>query len=90
MFQRNRNLPMAPGRLVAEKSLIKGQRIVVASSAGKRLAGKSGIVTGKGTSKSQVRVLLDGSKGPITLHARFVDLPKGQMLRALGEFLQPI
>jgi hypothetical protein len=54
--------------------MIKGQRIIVASSAGPRLAGRSGIVTGKGTTKNQVRVLLDGSKICITLHARFVDL----------------
>jgi hypothetical protein len=74
MSKRNHNLPIVPDRSVVENKIIKGQRIVVASSAGPRLAGRSGIVTGKGTTKSQVRVLLDGSKSCITLHARFVDL----------------
>lgn len=74
MPERNHNLPIVPNRSVVENKTMRGQRIVVASSAGPRLAGRSGTVTGKGTTKSQVRVLLDGSKGCITLHARFVDL----------------
>ncbi|MCG2645684.1 MULTISPECIES: hypothetical protein [Bradyrhizobium] len=77
MSQRNRNLPMA-GQSIEESLLIKGQTIIVVSSAGPRLAGKSGIVTGKGATKSQVRVLLDGSKGCITLHARFLSLLQSQ------------
>ena len=70
-----------PARLVEESLLVKGQTIVIVASAGSRLAGKSGIVTGKGATRSQVRVLLDGSKCCITLHARFLGLPQGRALQ---------
>lgn len=53
-----------------------GRRIVVVASAGPRLGGKKGIILGAGTTASKIRVLLDGSKRPITLHARYVDLLK--------------
>jgi len=49
-----------------------GNRIVVANTAGPKLAGKVGVVVARGTTKSQFRVLLDGSKRAITLHARFL------------------
>lgn len=57
----------------------RGGRIaqVIAAAAGPRLGGKRGIILGPGITANQVRVLLDGSKGPITLHARYIDLPKG-------------
>jgi hypothetical protein len=60
------------GERSTTKELKSGFRIEVAVSAGPKLAGKHGIVMGRGTTKNQVRVLLDGSKGPLTLHARFV------------------
>jgi len=53
-------------------NLAKGCRVTVLTSAGPRLAGRHGIVLGNGNTKNQVRVLLDGSKGPLTLHARFL------------------
>lgn len=74
MSQCNRNLPSVPELTLVKNNLSKGQRIIVAPSAGPKLHGKLGIVVGKGTTSSQVRVLLDGSKNFITLHARFVDV----------------
>lgn len=67
-----RILPTLTDLVVTSPVLIKGQRIAVDPSAGTKLAGKCGVVTGKGTTKSKVRVLLDGSKNTITLHVRFV------------------
>ncbi|EHR01392.1 hypothetical protein Bra471DRAFT_02113 [Bradyrhizobium sp. WSM471] len=52
--------------------LSAGQLIVVQADAGPRLAGKRGVVLGTGATRTRVRVLLDGSKGPITLHERFL------------------
>lgn len=68
-----RDLPTAPDQPVKTGLFTKGRRIIVSSSAGPRLAGKNGTVIGKGTTPNQVRVLLDGSKSYITLHARFVE-----------------
>lgn len=74
MSQCNRNLPRVPELALVKNRLAEGCRIVVAPTAGPKLAGKLGIVVGKGTTSSQVRVLLDGSKTFITLHARLVDV----------------
>lgn len=52
--------------------LFAGQLVVVQVTAGPRLARKRGVVLGMGATRTRVRVLLDGSKGPITLHARFL------------------
>lgn len=60
-----------------ERRTDAGAEFVVAAAAGPRLGGKKGIILGPGTTASQIRVLLDGSKGPLTLHARYVDLLKG-------------
>jgi hypothetical protein len=54
--------------------LMDGRRIVLSVSAGPRLSGKQGLVLGRGTTANQVRVLLDGSKSPITLHIRFIEM----------------
>lgn len=72
MSEINHDLQTASEPAIPVSELAKGHRICVASSAGRRLAGKHGIVVGKGATKNQVRVLLDGSKSFITLHARFV------------------
>jgi len=72
MTRSNRSLPAASDLAVKENTFTKGREIVIAASAGTKLAGKRGVVVGKGTTKSQVRVLLEGSKNYITLHARFV------------------
>lgn len=61
---------------MVKDELVGGRRIVVAPAAGLRLGGKKGIILGPGTTASQVKVLLDGSKRPMTLHARYVDLLK--------------
>lgn len=63
----------------SELSLIKdrvapGCRIVLAEAAGRRLSGRLGIVLGLGATSNRVRVLLDGSKQPLTLHIRYLDL----------------
>jgi hypothetical protein len=72
----NRDLPKLADLLVVKDELMGGRRIIIAASAGPRLSGKRGIVLGPGATASQVKVLLDGSKRFITLHARYVDLLK--------------
>ncbi|MEY9415418.1 hypothetical protein ABIF69_001860 [Bradyrhizobium japonicum] len=49
-----------------------GSRIQVKPAAGPRLAGKTGTVVGAGYYPKSLRVILDGSKGPITLHVDYV------------------
>jgi len=49
-----------------------GSRIQVKLAAGLRLAGKTGTVTGVGYYPQSLRVILDGSKAPITLHVDYV------------------
>lgn len=49
-----------------------GSRIQVKPAAGPRLAGKIGTVVGAGYYPKSLRVILDGSKGPITLHVDYV------------------
>ena len=49
-----------------------GSRIQVRPAAGPRLAGRIGTVIGAGYYPKSLRVILDGSKGPITLHMNFV------------------
>ena len=73
----NRDLSKWDDPGVVKEELVGGRRIVVATTAGPRLGGKKGFVLGPGATANQVRVLLDGSKGPITLHARYVDLLNG-------------
>lgn len=63
---------MAKLSVVHANQFFSGQLIVVRESAGKRLSGKRGTVLGRCATRSKVRVLLDGSKGPITLHASFL------------------
>jgi hypothetical protein len=71
MTRSDRNLPTVED-LAVENKLTKGQRIVITAVAGPKLAGTRGVVVGKGTTKSQVRVLLARSRNCITLHCRFV------------------
>lgn len=71
-----RKLPASTDLLLVKEELIGGRRIFVTPEAGSRLAGKRGIILGIGATQSQVKVLLDGSKRHITLHARYVDLLK--------------
>jgi hypothetical protein len=73
MTRSDRNLPTLKD-LAGENKFAKGQQIIISASAGPRLAGARGVVVGKGTTKSQVRVLLVGSRNSITLHSRFVAL----------------
>ncbi|PDT68577.1 hypothetical protein CO683_15330 [Bradyrhizobium ottawaense] len=73
----NRNLPRPAELSVVKDELTGGRQIVVAQDAGPKLGGKKGIILGPGATANQIRVLLDGSKGPLTLHARYVDLLKG-------------
>lgn len=74
MTRTSRVLPKLPDLLIAKTELINGSRIVVVDAAGPRLSGKRGIIVGRGATASQFRVLLDGSKYPITLHSRFFDM----------------
>ena len=50
-----------------------GERVVVCDAAGSRLSGKQGVVLGFGATRNRLRVLLDGSRGPITLHVSFAN-----------------
>lgn len=70
-----RNLVQAPA--MQEPLSIKGQftigsRIEVKPSAGPRLCRKNGTVIGAGYHPKSLRVILDGSKTPITLHVTYV------------------
>ncbi|MGY4625617.1 hypothetical protein ACVWY3_003373 [Bradyrhizobium sp. USDA 4486] len=51
-----------------------GSRIQVKQAAGPRLAGRIGTVIGAGYYPKSLRVILDGSKGPITLHVNYVTM----------------
>lgn len=54
-------------------SFAVGQLVIVQETAGPRLSGKRGRVLGKGATRTRIRIQLDSSKGPITLHARFLE-----------------
>ncbi|MBR0784929.1 hypothetical protein JQ635_26230 [Bradyrhizobium iriomotense] len=49
-----------------------GSRVQVKPEAGTRLSGKTGRVIGGGFYPRSLRVVLDGSKVPITLHVNYV------------------
>ncbi|WP_245327064.1 hypothetical protein [Bradyrhizobium sacchari] len=49
-----------------------GSRVQVKPEAGARLAGKTGRVIGGGFYPRSLRLVLDGSKVPITLHVNYV------------------
>lgn len=51
-----------------------GARITVSEVAGPRLGNKQGTIVGSPKHSSAVRVLLDGSKSPITLHRKYLKL----------------
>jgi hypothetical protein len=51
-----------------------GSRIETKPSAGPRLVGKTGTIVGAGYHPQSLRILLDGSKSPITLHVTFVEV----------------
>ena len=74
----DRNLPKLADLLIANEELLGGRRIVVAASGGPRLGGKRGIILGPGSTPSQVKVLLDGAQGYVTLHVRFVNVLKSE------------
>ena len=71
MARSDRNLPTSAD-LAVENKFANGQQIIVSASAGPKLGGIHGVVVGQGTTKSQVRVLLAGSRNYITLHSRFL------------------
>lgn len=49
-----------------------GSRIEVKPSAGRRLCGKTGTVIGTGYHPKSLRVILDGSKSPLTFMLRML------------------
>lgn len=51
-----------------------GSRIQVNQTAGPRLAGRTGTVISVGYYSKSLRVILDGSKGPITLHMIYLTM----------------
>jgi hypothetical protein len=68
---------MTSTRALATEEWPPGTRIVVGKSAGARLGGRTGMVLGFGSTRSRLRVLLDGSRGPITLHVSFISRLEG-------------
>lgn len=60
------------GSAQTELKVPPGSRIQVKPAAGPRLAGRMGTVIGAGYYPKSLRVILDGSKGPITLHMNYV------------------
>lgn len=59
----------------AQKAKLQiGSRIEVKSAAGPRLSGRTGQVIGSGYHPRSVRIVLDGSRSPITLHFTYVEL----------------
>lgn len=69
-----RNLPNLLDLTLVKNELVKGQRIILNTAAGPKMAGRHGVVLGSGGTRHRLRVLLDGSKHEMTLHARFVDV----------------
>ncbi|MGY8635114.1 hypothetical protein RAD15_21800 [Bradyrhizobium sp. 14AA] len=61
-----------PGSAQTNLGFPPGSRIRVTPAGGSRLAGKTGTVIGGGYYPKSVRVVLDGSKVPITLHADYL------------------
>ena len=51
-----------------------GARVKVSEAAGPRLASKHGVILGPARYYNAVRVKLDGSKFPVTLHKTFLSL----------------
>nr|WP_249803422.1 hypothetical protein [Bradyrhizobium zhengyangense] len=70
----HRDLPKSADLFITKEELLPGRRIVLTAAAGARLAGKQGIILAEGATPSQVKVLLDGSKRFVILHARYVNL----------------
>ena len=68
------DLPKLPDLPITNVKFMAGSRIVVVDTAGPRLSGKRGRIVARGAKASQFRILLDGSKHPITLHFRFLDI----------------
>lgn len=66
------HLDTSAGDMPPAFKFASGQSIMVRAEAGPRLGGKRGIVLGAGATSTRVRIRLDGSKGPITLHKRFL------------------
>ncbi|TYL88012.1 hypothetical protein FXB38_02520 [Bradyrhizobium cytisi] len=60
------------GSAQAELKFPPGSRIQVKPGAGPRLAARTGTVIRTGYYPKSLRVILDGSKGPITLHMDYV------------------
>jgi hypothetical protein len=57
-----------------EAEFAVGSRIEIKPSAGPRLVGKTGTIVGAGYHPQSLRILLDGSKSPITLYITFVEV----------------
>jgi hypothetical protein len=74
MFQPKRSLPNLPDLSIVKDEFVKGCRIVVGEAAGPKLSGKKGVIVGLGATRSQLRILLDGSKNSITLYVRFLEM----------------
>ncbi|QOZ48890.1 hypothetical protein XH89_24455 [Bradyrhizobium sp. CCBAU 53340] len=61
-----------PGPTPTNLQFPAGSRIRVTPAAGRRLAGRTGTVIGAGYYPKSIRLVLDGSKLPITLHADYL------------------
>jgi hypothetical protein len=68
-----------PGLTQTKLGFPPGSRIQVKPAAGARLAGKTGSVIGGGYYPKSLRLVLDGSKVPITLHVDYVAAIDGEI-----------
>ena len=73
-FFRSLGSSMAHVRASSTDEFKVGARIKVGDAAGPRLASKRGTILGFGKYPDAVRVKLDGSKFPITLHKKYLSL----------------
>jgi hypothetical protein len=55
-----------------------GSRVIVAYSTGSKLKWRRGLIVGLGTTRTRVRVLLDGNMRPMTLHVCLLEVEEAQ------------
>ncbi|MGJ4949701.1 hypothetical protein [Bradyrhizobium sp. HKCCYLS20291] len=60
--------------VIEKRDVSVGSRVGITSLAGPKLSGRIGHVVGHGYYPKSLRIVLDGSKSPITLHFTYVEL----------------
>ncbi|MGY3134163.1 hypothetical protein ACVWZM_004845 [Bradyrhizobium sp. USDA 4501] len=71
--------PVAPIQFSrANDAMTVGSRVIVARWAGSKLKRRRGLIVGLGTTRTRVRVLLDGNMRPMTLHVCLLEVEEAQ------------